>query len=113
MEVDMAVVPSDPQPQQRDNDEMQENSQDTLGPLPPPGKHSLSIEQAGSATSGSVYGLTRGVKVAAPANRDFRDIHVKVHIRRPEKDSWMYLGRGIATQEISGHSSRVGEFTVP
>lgn len=46
MEVDMAVVPNDPQPQQQGNDEMQENSQDTLGPLPTPGKPSLSTVQA-------------------------------------------------------------------
>ncbi|KAF4605147.1 hypothetical protein EYR40_003930 [Pleurotus pulmonarius] len=39
----------------------------------------------------------------------FRDIQVKVHIRRPERDSWVYLGRGVVTQEVSGHSSRVGE----
>ena len=40
---------------------------------------------------------------------NFRDVTVKVHIRRPEKDSWMYLGRGIASHEMTGHSSRVGE----
>jgi hypothetical protein len=39
---------------------------------------------------------------------NFRDIQVKVHIRRPEKDSWVYLGRGTVTQEVTGHSSRVG-----
>ncbi|KAF7436742.1 hypothetical protein PC9H_003575 [Pleurotus ostreatus] len=38
---------------------------------------------------------------------NFRDIQVKVHIRRPERDSWVYLGRGVVTQEVSGHSSRV------
>ncbi|KXN83855.1 hypothetical protein AN958_00935 [Leucoagaricus sp. SymC.cos] len=36
-----------------------------------------------------------------------RDIQVKVHIRRPEKDSWVYLGRGTVSQEVNGHSSRV------
>ncbi|TEB35182.1 hypothetical protein FA13DRAFT_1811707 [Coprinellus micaceus] len=81
MEVDMAVVHDDPQPQLPGNGDTQENSQDLLSPLPTP--------------------------VAAPSNRDFRDIQVKVHIRRPEKDSWMYLGRGVATQEVQGHSSRV------
>ena len=51
------------------------------------------------------------VKASSTSNRDtFRDIQVKVHIRRPERDSWVYLGRGIATQEVTGHSSRVGEF---
>jgi hypothetical protein len=41
--------------------------------------------------------------------RDFRDIQVKIHIRRPEKDSWTYLGRGTVSQEITGHSSRISE----
>jgi len=38
---------------------------------------------------------------------NFRDIQVKVHVRKPEGDVWVYLGRGLATQEVSGHSSRV------
>ncbi|TFK56982.1 hypothetical protein OE88DRAFT_1650516 [Heliocybe sulcata] len=37
----------------------------------------------------------------------FREIHVKVHIRRPERDNWSYLGRGIASHEVSGQTSRV------
>ncbi|PPQ62837.1 hypothetical protein CVT24_000531 [Panaeolus cyanescens] len=42
------------------------------------------------------------------ATRDnFREIQVKVHIRKPERDAWLYLGRGVVTQEVSGHSSRV------
>jgi len=32
---------------------------------------------------------------------------VKVHIRRPERDSWVYLGRAMVSQEIAGQSSRV------
>lgn len=104
----MAVVHEDPQPQLPGNGDIQENPQDLLSPLPTPGKHALSCEQA-LVERGVVCGLTRGVTVAAPSNRDFRDIQVKVHIRRPEKDSWMYLGRGVATQEVQGHSSRVGE----
>nr|GAT44130.1 predicted protein [Mycena chlorophos] len=43
-----------------------------------------------------------------PPTRDtFRDIQVKVHIRKPERDSWTYMGRGIVSQVINGHSSRV------
>jgi len=45
----------------------------------------------------------------APVKENFREIQVKVHIRRPEKDSWQYLGRGVVTQEVTGQSSRVGE----
>jgi len=37
----------------------------------------------------------------------FREIAVKVHIRRPERDTWVYLGRGMVSQEIVGQSSRV------
>jgi len=37
----------------------------------------------------------------------FREIAVKVHIRRPERDAWVYLGRGMVSQEIVGKSSRV------
>ncbi|KAJ7596970.1 hypothetical protein C8J56DRAFT_302573 [Mycena floridula] len=43
----------------------------------------------------------------ALARDNFRDIQVKVHIRRPDKDAWVYLGRGIVSQEVTGHSSRV------
>lgn len=34
---------------------------------------------------------------------------MKVHIRRPGKDSWVYLGRALVTQEITGQTSRVGK----
>lgn len=44
-----------------------------------------------------------------PPAREFRDIQVKVHIRRPEKDSWAYLGRALVSQEVVGQSSRVGK----
>jgi hypothetical protein len=44
-----------------------------------------------------------------PPAREFRDIQVKVHIRRPERDSWAYLGRALVSQEVVGQSSRVGE----
>jgi len=37
----------------------------------------------------------------------FREIAVKVHIRRPDRDTWVYLGRGMASQEVVGQSSRV------
>lgn len=43
-----------------------------------------------------------------PQPERHREIIVKVHIRRPEKDSWAYLGRGIVTQENVGQSTRIG-----
>ncbi|EIW86787.1 hypothetical protein CONPUDRAFT_115489 [Coniophora puteana RWD-64-598 SS2] len=47
------------------------------------------------------------IPVTPTPPREFRDIQVKVHIRRPERDSWVYLGRGIASHEVIGQSSRV------
>jgi hypothetical protein len=41
------------------------------------------------------------------STREFRDVQVKVHMRRPEKDSWVYLGRALVSQEITGQASRV------
>ncbi|KAL0578723.1 hypothetical protein V5O48_003279 [Marasmius crinis-equi] len=48
------------------------------------------------------------IQPTPPITREnFRDIQVKVHIRRPERDSWVYMGRGLVSQEVHGHSSRV------
>ncbi len=61
-----------------------------------------------------LYEQMRVAVAGAPQSRDpFRDIPVKVHIRRPERDTWAYMGRGIVSQEISGQSSRVGAQTSP
>ncbi|KAF8641078.1 hypothetical protein AX17_000722 [Amanita inopinata Kibby_2008] len=51
-------------------------------------------------------------QLPAPTRDSFREIQVKVHIRRPERDSWVYLGRGLVSQEVTGHSSRVVVRTV-
>jgi len=37
----------------------------------------------------------------------FREITVKVHIRRPERDSWVYVGRATVSLDTTGHSSQV------
>ncbi|KAK7468823.1 hypothetical protein VKT23_003324 [Stygiomarasmius scandens] len=42
-----------------------------------------------------------------PPRDNFRDIQVKVHIRRPERDQWSYMGRGLVSHEVVGQSSRV------
>jgi hypothetical protein len=39
----------------------------------------------------------------------FREIPVKVHIRRPERDSWVYVGRATVSLDTTGHSSQVGK----
>ncbi|CCM05204.1 uncharacterized protein FIBRA_07413 [Fibroporia radiculosa] len=51
----------------------------------------------------------RAIVATIPQARDpFRDIPVKVHIRRPERDNWTYLGRGIVSQEVQpGQSVRL------
>ncbi|KAF9535395.1 hypothetical protein CPB83DRAFT_841673 [Crepidotus variabilis] len=63
----------------------------------------------GAPPTGSIKDEFDGFAVpSAPTVKDnFREIQVKVHIRKPEKDAWVYLGRGIVTQEVSGQSSRV------
>ncbi|KAI0815054.1 hypothetical protein BC629DRAFT_1468932 [Irpex lacteus] len=37
----------------------------------------------------------------------FREVSVKVHVRRPDRDSWAYIGRGVVTQETFGQGSRI------
>ncbi|TFY65156.1 hypothetical protein EVJ58_g2150 [Rhodofomes roseus] len=49
-----------------------------------------------------LYEEMRNIVANATQARDpFRDISVKVHIRRPDRDSWTYLGRGLVAQEQS------------
>ncbi|KAG5342157.1 hypothetical protein C0989_005338 [Termitomyces sp. Mn162] len=74
-----------------------------VGPLVP------QLQVAGSSRESHDLGMQTPPPTALVHSRDaFRDIQVKVHIRRPERDSWVYMGRGIVSQEVSGHSSRVG-----
>jgi len=77
-----------------DNDAVMEGSSSSVqvAPRPP----SVGIEYASPPMPN-----------ALPPAREFRDIQVKVHIRRPEKDSWAYLGRALVSQEVVGQSSRV------
>ncbi|KAI0004262.1 hypothetical protein BJV74DRAFT_436830 [Russula compacta] len=43
-----------------------------------------------------------------PQHREpFREISVKVHIRRPDRDSWVYAGRATVSLDTTGHSSQV------
>jgi len=37
----------------------------------------------------------------------FREIPVKVHIRRPDRDSWVYVGRAMVSLDTTGHTSQV------
>ncbi|KAF7796406.1 hypothetical protein EIP86_007583 [Pleurotus ostreatoroseus] len=36
-----------------------------------------------------------------------KDVPVKVHVRRPDKDNWAYLGRAVVSQEAFGQGTRI------
>ncbi|TBU34810.1 hypothetical protein BD311DRAFT_746838 [Dichomitus squalens] len=67
----------------------------------PQGLHHASNTQYANLNADSV------VAGVPPPREQFKEIAVKVHIRRPERDTWAYMGRGIVTQELTGQSSRV------
>jgi len=47
--------------------------------------------------------LSNGSQLREP----FREIPVKVHIRRPDRDSWVYVGRATVSLDTTGRSSQV------
>ncbi|PCH33719.1 hypothetical protein WOLCODRAFT_135279 [Wolfiporia cocos MD-104 SS10] len=70
----------------------------TTGPQPeqPQAQHTPAFSKAGGPKELDLLALA----ASTPQVRDpLRDILVKVHIRRPERDSWTYLGRAIVSQE--------------
>ncbi|OAX44223.1 hypothetical protein K503DRAFT_765203 [Rhizopogon vinicolor AM-OR11-026] len=68
---------------------------------------SSSVQVAPRPPSVGMEYVSSSIPNVLPPAREFRDIQVKVHIRRPEKDSWAYLGRALVSQEVVGQSSRV------
>jgi hypothetical protein len=63
-----------------------------------------------SARFGDCSGRLDPYHYSGSQNREpFREIPVKVHIRRPERDSWVYVGRATVSLDTAGHSSQVGE----
>lgn len=50
---------------------------------------------------------------AAQPREPFREIPVKVHIRRPDRDAWVYVGRATVSLDTTGHASQVGELPLP
>jgi hypothetical protein len=44
---------------------------------------------------------------AAQPREPFREISVKVHIRRPDRDAWVYVGRATVSLDTTGHASQV------
>jgi len=79
---------------------------DVGGSAPPP-QPQMSHAPSGSQPSSNQdlnpsSNEMRNIVASATQARDpFRDISVKVHIRRPDKDSWTYLGRALVAQEQS------------
>lgn len=69
----------------------------------------LQLQGAGMLTT-----ATQSVETSIPQGREgVRDIPVKVHIRRPDRDTWVYLGRAIVTQETIGRSQRIRMSILP
>ncbi|KAJ3779140.1 hypothetical protein FB446DRAFT_163956 [Lentinula raphanica] len=68
----------------------------------------MQVDDLGSASTSQAQAPTHPTEISHPqAPLITREIQVKVHIRRPERDSWVYMGRGLVSQEVTGHSSRV------
>ncbi|OSX67494.1 hypothetical protein POSPLADRAFT_1130446 [Postia placenta MAD-698-R-SB12] len=74
-----------------------------------PSEPRTSVSQAGGIAEAvltkmdHLYEEMRALVASVPQARDpFRDLLVKVHIRRPDRDAWTYLGRGIVSQEGAG-----------
>ncbi|KAI9512805.1 hypothetical protein F5148DRAFT_991741 [Russula earlei] len=42
-----------------------------------------------------------------PHREPFKEIPVKVHTRRPDRDSWVYVGRATVSLDTAGHTSQV------
>lgn len=43
----------------------------------------------------------------------YRELHVRVHVRKPGRDSWLYVGRATVSHEVVKQTSRVGELGLP
>lgn len=37
-----------------------------------------------------------------------KEVAVKVHVRRPDKDNWAYVGRAVVNEEVFGQGTRIG-----
>ncbi|KAH9937032.1 uncharacterized protein B0H18DRAFT_968841 [Fomitopsis serialis] len=83
---------------------------DVGGSAPPPqpqlshapsGSQPPSNQDFNSASNGMPSIVAATMQASLQARDPFRDISVKVHIRRPDKDSWTYLGRALVAQEQS------------
>jgi len=43
----------------------------------------------------------------------YRQLPVRVHVRKPGRDSWVYVGRATVSHEVIGQTSRVGTSSSP
>jgi hypothetical protein len=108
MEVDAAMYTTHPNTQDRSRDNQNVASGDHFVP----GRHLHHFNHYRSHYPKVVAMASHSqssAQVTVPHDK-FREIQVKVHIRKPERDTWAYLGRGVVTQEVAGRSSRVGMF---
>ncbi|KAF8588496.1 hypothetical protein K439DRAFT_1384601 [Ramaria rubella] len=42
-----------------------------------------------------------------PIREMYRQLPVRVHVRRPGRDTWLYIGHAIVSHEVTGQTSRV------
>ncbi|PFH50810.1 hypothetical protein AMATHDRAFT_75384 [Amanita thiersii Skay4041] len=108
MEVDTSLDATHPDTQDRPRDNLKHNPSDTFFPCQLPALKLVPVCVVVHLLHMPFVQLaTLSTPLSVPPRDQFRDIQVKVHIRKPERDSWVYLGRGLVTQEVTGHSSRV------
>jgi hypothetical protein len=71
--------------------------------------HPVVLHELPQAQEPSIPHTTPLSNGAAQPREPFREIPVKVHIRRPDRDAWVYVGRATVSLDITstGHASQV------
>jgi len=74
--------------------------------------HQQYIRESTTSSSASVHS-----QVSPPPQPSIREMYrqlpVRVHVRRPGRDTWMYIGRATVSHEVVGQTSRVVVRTGP
>ena len=116
MNMDFEQNPYDtppPQPQMRPQLGTEPSSSISLNSYDVAGGYSQSTCAAAPwSFTNDPYPRRRRVATSLPTNSEghsgFKDVPVKVHVRRPDKDNWQYVGRAVVSQEAFGQGSRIG-----
>jgi hypothetical protein len=78
-----------------------------LTPPQPQLRPQIGLGQPSSMTINSLSTTGTSLSSVFETSTGFKDVPVKVHVRRPDKDNWAYLGRALVSQEIFGNSTRI------